>query len=507
MLDRTAAESRRPIAASPSAGRRSRGAAAGRCVACAVLVLAAARARSSAASAARSPGATRAPRRADVGADDARRALPAEAADLAEAAGEPPVASPPPVAAAGREPPRRPREPAPAASLEAQSPSLKRAQALRELLATLSRRPIGAAAERRSPSRPDVPPQTPEPTPRAAAARRRPIAAPAGAAASAPASAGRRRCSPPAISRRPSTAPSCRRRSTLHYEVRRGFLRGTGEIRWQPSGDAYRLVLEARIAGLTLLMQTSEGGIDANGLAPVRFLDQRARRSAQAANFRRDDGKVTFSGTGVEWPLLAGSQDRLSWMIQLAGIAAAEPRAARRRRPDHDGRRRRARRRRRLDPALRRPRERSRPSGATVHAVKLVREARSAYDTSAEIWLDPERSYLPAHATLRNSAGAPNTTSCSSASTPPLGPPLAAAGLAIGAAGRTWGEGGFAMHMLYNSDSFTVVAFDIPARPRRPARSRPRRRAAASRSSTSSHKRTSSSRARWRRASRPASRR
>ena len=41
----------------------------------------------------------------------------------------------------------------------------------------------------------------------------------------------------------------------------------------------------------------------------------------------------------------------------------------------------------------------------TVHAVKFVRDARSAYDTSAEIWLDPERSYLPAHATLRNGSG------------------------------------------------------------------------------------------------------
>ena len=41
-----------------------------------------------------------------------------------------------------------------------------------------------------------------------------------------------------------------------------------------------------------------------------------------------------------------------------------------------------------------------------VNAVKLVREGRSAYDTSAEIWLDPERSYLPAHATLRNSGDA-----------------------------------------------------------------------------------------------------
>jgi hypothetical protein len=192
---------------------------------------------------------------------------------------------------------------------------------------------------------------------------------------------------------------------TLHYQVRRGFLRGTGQIRWQPSGERYRLALEAQVGGLTLLTQTSEGGIDANGLAPVRFLDQRARRSAQAANFRRDDGRITFSGAPAEWPLLAGSQDRLSWMIQLAAIAAAEPERL------VDGGR--------ISMVVVGARgdasvwtfryagsEAIETVRATVHAVKLVREGRSAYDTSAEIWLDPERSYLPAHATLRNSSGA-----------------------------------------------------------------------------------------------------
>jgi hypothetical protein len=191
----------------------------------------------------------------------------------------------------------------------------------------------------------------------------------------------------------------------LHYEVRRGLLRGTGTIRWQPSGDRYRLVLEAQVAGIALLRQTSEGGIDADGLAPIRFVDQRARRSAVAANFRRDDGRITFSGSAVEWPLLPGSQDRLSWMIQLASIAAAEPELL------VDGGRiamvvvgargdagvwtlRYA------------GRETIEAASGTVHAVKLVREGRSAYDTSAEIWLDPERSYLPVHATLRNSTGA-----------------------------------------------------------------------------------------------------
>ena len=192
---------------------------------------------------------------------------------------------------------------------------------------------------------------------------------------------------------------------TLHYQVRRGSVRGSGKIRWAIADGRYRLALEAQVDGLTLLKQTSEGDSGPHGLAPVRFLDQRARRSAQAANFRRDDGRITFSGTGVEWPLLAGSQDRLSWLIQLAGIAAAEPE-------------------RLVDGgaitmvvvgargdagvwAFRfAGRETIETGGATVQAVKLVRAGRSAYDTSAEVWLDPDRSYLPAHATLRNGAGA-----------------------------------------------------------------------------------------------------
>ena len=112
----------------------------------------------------------------------------------------------------------------------------------------------------------------------------------------------------------------------------------------------------------------------------------------QAANFRRDDGRITFSGSGVEWPLLAGSQDRLSWMIQLAAIAAAEPERL------VDGGR--------ITMVVvgargdagvwtlrYAGREDIATASGTVHAVKFVREGRSAYDTSAEIWLDPERSY------------------------------------------------------------------------------------------------------------------
>jgi hypothetical protein len=213
---------------------------------------------------------------------------------------------------------------------------------------------------------------------------------------------------PPLLAAGETPPPTYRTRlpppATLRYEMRRGALRGTGEIRWGPSEDRYRLVLEARIAGVTLLIQTSEGTIDATGLAPTRFVDHRARRPAQAANFRRDLGTVTYSGPALAWPLLPGTQDRLSWMIQLAGVAAAEPEllveggqvamvvvgargeAA-------------------VWTLRYAGRERIETVRGAVDAVKLVRDGRAAYDTSAEIWLDPGRDYFPAHASLRNSSG------------------------------------------------------------------------------------------------------
>ena len=191
---------------------------------------------------------------------------------------------------------------------------------------------------------------------------------------------------------------------TLRYEVRRGFLRGSGEIRWQPSGDRYELHLAARIAGITLLAQTSQGEIGASGLAPVRFLDQRARRAAQAANFKSDSGTITFSGPSTEWPLLAGTQDRLSWMIQLVGIVAADPERA-----TEGGRISMVLVGARGEASVRTLRFVGRENGETasgsVPALKFVVDARSAYDTSYEIWLDPARGYLPVHATARNGAG------------------------------------------------------------------------------------------------------
>jgi hypothetical protein len=308
------------------------------------------------------------------------------------------VARPPPSL------PKPPRPPKPRRPRVAASPSAEASARPVEPPSPVASEPVVAEAENEPPpaaSAPAIDAANAAPVPAPAPSQAAPEVA---IAASAPASAaplsflGAGEMPPPTY--RTKLPPSV----TLRYEVRRGFLRGTGEIRWQRVGDDFGLRLEARIAGLTLLAQTSQGVVDATGLAPVRFLDQRARRTAQAANFRRDAGTITFSGASVVWPLLPGTQDQLSWMIQLAGIVAAEPERASAggsismvivgargeagvRTLRYAGR------------------EDAQTASGTVPALKFVVDSRSAYDSGYEIWLDPAHDYLPAHATRRNGAG------------------------------------------------------------------------------------------------------
>lgn len=183
--------------------------------------------------------------------------------------------------------------------------------------------------------------------------------------------------------------------------MRRGMLVGTGELAWRPQGDRYALRLDGHIGGLPVLLQASSGGLDADGIAPLRFTDQRLRRGTLAANFQRAAGKITFSGVTAEIALRPGAQDRLSWMVQLAAITAAEPQL---RTPGAtiamqvagangdvgvwvfrcvgaeavDGR------------------------GGSIDAIKFVREPRDAYDTLVQVWLDPRQHDLPVRATQKS---------------------------------------------------------------------------------------------------------
>jgi hypothetical protein len=191
---------------------------------------------------------------------------------------------------------------------------------------------------------------------------------------------------------------------TLRYELRRGGITGNGELQWAPQGKHYELRLEGKVAGFTLLTQVSEGEIDAHGLAPTRFTDQRTRRAAQAANFQRDKGVISFSGPPEQYVLVPGVQDRLSWMLQLGAIVSAEPGRAKGGQKvslyvvgsrgevdtwvmDFAGT------------------ENVQGTGGTVRAVKFEREPRKPNDSHIEIWLDPARNHLPVHARQANGDG------------------------------------------------------------------------------------------------------
>ncbi len=192
---------------------------------------------------------------------------------------------------------------------------------------------------------------------------------------------------------------------TLSYELTYGRFTGHGELAWRPSGNSYEARLEGRVAGLKIITLASQGGIDAAGLAPVRYTDQRRGRGEQAANFQRKAGKISFSGNPAEFPLLQGSQDRLSWMLQLAAIALAEPKrvAGGSRivlhvvgaRGDADV----------WSFQVEGPEEVSTPDGA-VKTIKLLREPRKPHDTRVEVWLAPSLHYLPIRAkqTTENSS-------------------------------------------------------------------------------------------------------
>jgi hypothetical protein len=211
---------------------------------------------------------------------------------------------------------------------------------------------------------------------------------------------------PAAAAAAPAYATRVPPAATLRYELVRGPFRGSGELRWAPGAGRYELSLEAKVSGLAVLTQRSQGGFDAAGLAPQRFTDRRARRSTQAANFDRAAGRVTFSGPSHSVPLLAGVQDRLSWMVQLAAIAAADPQ--------------------RRIPGARvsvpvvgargdagtwlfrcigaEPVATGTGHGPTA-ALRYVREPEGEHDTAVEVWLAPAYSHLPVRATVRNGNG------------------------------------------------------------------------------------------------------
>lgn len=165
----------------------------------------------------------------------------------------------------------------------------------------------------------------------------------------------------------------------------------TSELLWQHNGDRFEAELAYRAFGQARV-QTSRGELTPQGLAPIRFSDK--FRTELAAHFNRQLGKVTFSANTPDAPLLAGAQDRLSILIQLATLIASAPE----RYPEATT----------LAIQTIGPRDADTwlftvereetlalPGGEQA-TLKLVRNARQAFDQKVELWLAPGLGYLPA---------------------------------------------------------------------------------------------------------------
>lgn len=184
---------------------------------------------------------------------------------------------------------------------------------------------------------------------------------------------------------------------TLQYAVLRGERSGIqAELRWQPEGGRYTLSL-----GIAATGSASVGDTGGDGLLPERQVETRRGRERRAVNFQRDSSRITFSGPQFELPLPRGAQDRLSWLIQLAAVMAANPAF------ETSGQR--------VSLFVVGPRGDAAvwafisqgveavelPTGTLVTAVHLRREVSRPQDTRAEVWLDPARHHLPVRLRLQ----------------------------------------------------------------------------------------------------------
>ncbi len=196
----------------------------------------------------------------------------------------------------------------------------------------------------------------------------------------------------------------------LRYILIKGNDSAKASLLWQPVNNTgpgtdthYELVYEATYFGVSIVKQTSSGTLGAAGLMPARFGDKRRGKSEQATHFEREKNSVTFSNNRPEAKLVEGSQDRASFLIQLASFYAGQadkfktgqiielPVAS-------------------VDELetwafeVQASELVQLPIGE-MQTIKLLRRPRRAFDITVELWLAPSLSYLPVRIRLTDSGG------------------------------------------------------------------------------------------------------
>jgi hypothetical protein len=103
-------------------------------------------------------------------------------------------------------------------------------------------------------------------------------------------------------------------------------LTGESRLEWRHDEGGYTARMETRAMLFgKILEEKSEGGVDAQGLAPARYTEQRFRKSASAASFDRAAQTISFQQSDQRYPIKGGEQDRASVIWQLIATARTAP--------------------------------------------------------------------------------------------------------------------------------------------------------------------------------------
>jgi hypothetical protein len=104
---------------------------------------------------------------------------------------------------------------------------------------------------------------------------------------------------------------------------------GDALLSWTLTPASYRIRVEAGItvvfAHVNLVTLTSEGTVGEEGFMPALMTEKRRGRSLTATHFNRSNGRLSFSASEANYPLVWGAQDKASVPLQLAAIARGDP--------------------------------------------------------------------------------------------------------------------------------------------------------------------------------------
>jgi hypothetical protein len=191
----------------------------------------------------------------------------------------------------------------------------------------------------------------------------------------------------------------------LSYNVQ-GNVKGfdywaSADLLWTQDGAQYEARLEVGAFLLGSRVQTSKGNLGDEGLMPTRFGDK--TRSELATHFQRDKGIISFSANAPDVPLLKGAQDRLSVVLQLSSLLAADPerfpmgtmlsfQTVSQREAEV------------WQFSVEKEELLNLPYG-NLHTLKLNRKPRREFDQQIELWFAPELGYLPVRLRITNANG------------------------------------------------------------------------------------------------------